>query len=107
MLSFDAEASLFWEQGPEADVFRGRWKVARDRPSAHGKSRDRANQQRIRARPAPLRDLSQITNGFRAVWAANHYADVRSVIETARRRGLRALKAIRLTLAEQPLPIPA
>ena len=46
----------------------------------------------------------KITNGFRAVWAANHYADVRSVIETARRRGLRALQAIRITLDGKAIP---
>jgi hypothetical protein len=32
---------------------------------------------------------------------------VRSVIETARRRGIGALEAIRLTLRSQPLPVPA
>ena len=31
----------------------------------------------------------------------------RSVVETARRRSLRALEAIRLTFAAKPLPIPA
>lgn len=55
----------------------------------------------------PCAIYRKITNGFRAAWAAAHYADVRSVIETARRRGLRALQAIRLTLANQPLPIAA
>ena len=53
----------------------------------------------------PCAIYRKITNGFRAAWAAAHYADVRSVIETARRRGIRALQAIRLTLAELPLPI--
>jgi len=49
----------------------------------------------------------KVTNGFRAKWAAAHYADVRSVIETDRRRGVRAIKAIRLTLARRPLPTSA
>jgi hypothetical protein len=38
-------------------------------------------------------------------WAAKLYADIRSVIETARRRAVPALNAIRLTLDGQPLPI--
>ena len=41
----------------------------------------------------------KITNGFRTEWGANLYADIRSVIETARRRSIGALEAIRLTLA--------
>jgi transposase len=47
----------------------------------------------------------KITNCFRSQWGAKLYADVRSVFETARRRGLPILQAIRLTLDEQPLPI--
>jgi hypothetical protein len=34
---------------------------------------------------------------------AKLYADIRSVIETARRRAITALEAIRLTLAGKPL----
>ena len=41
----------------------------------------------------------KITNGFRTEWGAKLYADIRSVIETARRRSIGALEAIRLTLA--------
>ena len=37
---------------------------------------------------------------------ARLYADIRSVIETARRRAIGALEAIRLTLAGIPLPEP-
>jgi transposase len=48
----------------------------------------------------------KITNGFRSEWAAKHYADVRSAIESGRRRGLRAIEAIRLTLQGRPL-VPA
>jgi transposase len=45
----------------------------------------------------------KITNGFRTEWGARLYADIRSVIETARRRAIGALDAIRLTLARKPL----
>ena len=49
----------------------------------------------------------KITNGFRTEWGARLYADIRSVIETARRRAIRAMAAIRLTLAGKPLPVAA
>ena len=49
----------------------------------------------------------KVTNCFRSVWGAKLHADVRSVIETARRRGIGALEAILLTLRGQLLPIPA
>jgi len=45
----------------------------------------------------------KITNGFRTEWGAKLYADIRSVIETARRRSIGALEAIRLALAGAPL----
>jgi hypothetical protein len=41
----------------------------------------------------------KITNGSRTEWGAKLYADIRSVIETARRRAIGVLEAIRLTLA--------
>jgi transposase len=44
---------------------------------------------------------------FRSAWGAKLYADIRSVIETARRRAIDALEAIRLTLAEKLLAAPA
>ena len=47
----------------------------------------------------------KITNCFRSQWGAQLYADVRSVLETARRRGVAILQAIRLTLDGQPLPV--
>jgi transposase len=47
----------------------------------------------------------KITNCFRSQWGAKLYADVRSVFETARRRGVPILQSIRLTLDEQPLPV--
>lgn len=49
----------------------------------------------------------KITNGFRSRWGADLYADVRSVLETARRRGVGILHALRLTLDGQPLPTAA
>jgi transposase len=46
----------------------------------------------------------KVTNCFRSVWGADLSASVRSVVETARRRGVRTLDAIRLTLDGMPLP---
>jgi hypothetical protein len=46
----------------------------------------------------------KITNGFRSQWGAALYADIRSVVETARRRSIRAIDAIRLTLEGLPIP---
>lgn len=46
----------------------------------------------------------KVTNGFRSGWGADLYADVRSVIETARRRGVELLHAFKLTLSGAPLP---
>jgi transposase len=51
----------------------------------------------------PCVTFRKITNGFRTEWGAALYADVRSVIETARRRAIGTLQAIRLTLAGEPL----
>jgi transposase len=51
----------------------------------------------------PCAVFRKITNGFRTEWGAKLYADIRSVIETARRRSIGALEAIRLTLAGAPL----
>ncbi|MGB5085449.1 MAG: IS66 family transposase [Methylocystis silviterrae] len=51
----------------------------------------------------PCAVFRKITNGFRTGWGAALYADIRSVIETARRRAIGALEAIRLTLAGKPL----
>ena len=55
----------------------------------------------------PCTVYRKVTNGFRAEWAAELYADVRTAVETGRRRSVRAIDAIRLTLAGQPIPIPA
>ena len=53
----------------------------------------------------PCAVYRKITNGFRSAWGAALYADIRSVVETARRRSIRTIEAIRLTLDERPLPI--
>ena len=50
----------------------------------------------------PCAVFRKITNGFRTEWGAKLYADIRSVIETARRRSIGALEAIRLTLLMRP-----
>src|SRR5271169_4866942 len=55
----------------------------------------------------PCAIYRKITNGFRSEWAARLYADVRSVIESGRRRCIRAIDAIRLTLQGAPLLRPA
>ena len=52
----------------------------------------------------PCAVFRKITNGFRTEWGAKLYADIRSVIETARRRAIGVLEAIRLTLAGMPFP---
>jgi transposase len=46
----------------------------------------------------------KVTNCFRSAWGAALYADVRSVVETARRRDIPILQAIRLTLDARLLP---
>jgi hypothetical protein len=40
-----------------------------------------------------------MTNGFRSVWGAKVYADICSLVATARRAGCTALAAIRDALA--------
>ncbi|MDQ0390405.1 IS66 family transposase [Labrys monachus] len=55
----------------------------------------------------PCAVYRKITNGFRSEWGAALYADIRSVVETARRRAVRAIDAIRLTLCGEPIQIPS
>lgn len=55
----------------------------------------------------PAVTFRKITNGFRTQWGAKLYADIRSTLETARRRAISALQAIRLSLAEKTLPLAA
>ncbi len=45
----------------------------------------------------------KITNDFRSERGAVLYAEIRSVVETARRRSIQAIDAIRLTLEGQPI----
>jgi transposase len=51
--------------------------------------------------------INKVTYCFRSAWGAELYADIRSAIETGRRRAIDALEAIRLTLAGKPLAAPA
>jgi transposase len=53
----------------------------------------------------PCAVYRKITNGFRSEWGAKLYADIRSAVETGRRRSIRAIDAIRLTLEGKPLPL--
>ena len=41
----------------------------------------------------PCTVFRKITNGFRTEWGAKLYADIRSIIETARRRAIGAREA--------------
>jgi transposase len=52
----------------------------------------------------PCVTFRKVTNCFRSEWGATLYADIRSVLETARRRAIDPLRAIRLTLNGEPLP---
>lgn len=54
----------------------------------------------------PCATYRKITNGFRSQWGAIQYADIRTVIETARRNATGALQAIRNVLdPAYPTPI--
>ena len=53
----------------------------------------------------PCATFRKVTGGFRTPWGASLYADLRSVIETARRRAIPPLQAIALTLTNAPLPL--
>ena len=46
----------------------------------------------------PCAVYRKITNGFRSQWGAKLYADIRSTVETARRKSIPAIDAIRQTL---------
>ena len=52
----------------------------------------------------PCVTFRKVVNCFRSEWAASLYADIRSVIETARRRSIGALQAIRNALNGVPQP---
>ena len=53
----------------------------------------------------PCAIYRKITNGFRSEWGAKLCADIRSTVETARRRSITAIQAIRLTLEGTLLPM--
>jgi transposase len=53
----------------------------------------------------PCVTFRKVTNCFRSEWGAKLYADIRSVLETARRRAIDPLTAIRLTFDGLPIPI--
>jgi transposase len=53
----------------------------------------------------PCATWRKVTNGLRTTWGAALYADIRSLIETARRRAIPPLEAIALTLRGMPLPV--
>jgi transposase len=51
----------------------------------------------------PCTVFRKVTNCFRSEWGAKLYANYRSVVETARRRSIGVIDAIRLTLDGKPL----
>ena len=51
----------------------------------------------------PCVTFRKVTNCFRSEWGARLYANIRSVLETARRRTINPLAAIRLTLEKRSL----
>jgi transposase len=53
----------------------------------------------------PCATFRKVTGGFRTPAGADVYADLRSVLETARRRGIPPLQALALTLQRHPLPL--
>ncbi len=50
---------------------------------------------------APTATDRKVTGGFRSVWGADFHAGIRSVIGTAKRRGIDAYQAIAATLRGQ------
>ena len=87
------------------EIFAPGMKGLLKRACALGRRRDRLEPTNNGSERAlrPCAVYRKITNGFRSEWGARLYADIRSVVETARRRGLRAIDAIRLTLAQSPI----
>ena len=51
----------------------------------------------------PCATFRKVINCFRSEWGAFQYANIRSVIETARRRGIGILQAIRMEILSQPI----
>ncbi len=54
----------------------------------------------------PTATYRKVTGGFRSDWGANLYAAIRSVIGTAKRRGIDAYQAIKATLSRQTVCAP-
>jgi len=54
----------------------------------------------------PTAIYRKVTGGFRSDWGANLYAAIRSVIGTAKRRGIDAYQAIKATLSGQTVCAP-
>ena len=51
--------------------------------------------------------MRTVTGGFRSVWGAESYADIRSIVATGRLHGRSPLDAIRAALADAPAALPA
>jgi transposase len=60
------------------------------------------NQSERALRPSVI--FRKVTNGFRSLWGAKLYADLRSIVETGRRNGRSALTAIRAALTVRSEP---
>lgn len=61
-----------------------------------------ASEQELR----PTATYRKVTGGFRSVWGADLFANVRSVIGTAERRGIDALQAVRYVLRGATVLLP-
>ncbi len=94
------------EHGPSARELVGTawslnrpWTTWSRRPSPFFRLRDQprpqGRQQRLERALRPCAGHRKITNGYRSQWSAALYADIRSVVETPRRRSGRAMDAIR------------
>jgi len=55
----------------------------------------------------PTATYRKVTGGFRSGWGADLFADVRSVIGTAARRGIDAFQAVRYVLRGAIVVLPA
>lgn len=89
---------------PEGQAFQATIKECRENLFVFMKDRavpptNNGSEQTIR----PCVTFRKVTNCFRSEWGAKFYADARSVLESARRRAIGALQAIRLTLSDKPL----
>ena len=60
--------------------------------------RGRADQQRFREAAASVRGPAEVTNGYRAMWAAEGEATIRTVVDTARLAGRSPFSTILTTV---------